>query len=89
MADRCPARVFNGFRHTTYAWLTTGRISPTMMNHVTAGYGRQINPSTSKHVGENGAQALGISGFAGFNYPEIAGLTRRPREFPDSRLPGQ
>lgn len=49
-------------------------MSPTMMNHVTAAWGRQINPSTSKHVGENGAQALGIKGIAGFNYPELTGL---------------
>lgn len=49
-------------------------VSPTVLNHFLAGYGRQINPSTSKHVGENGAAALGISGLAGYNYPEINGL---------------
>lgn len=49
-------------------------ISPTVLNHVLIAYGRQINPSTSKHVGENGAQALGLKGIAGFNYPEITGL---------------
>lgn len=49
-------------------------ISPTLLNHFLAGWGRQINPSTSKHVGEDGAQALGLSGIAGFNYPEISGL---------------
>ena len=49
-------------------------ISPTVLNHALVGYGRQINPSTSKHVGENGAQALGIKGIADFNYPEITGL---------------
>lgn len=57
-------------------------ISPTLLNHVTAGYGRQINPSTSKHVGENGASVLGISGFAGFNYPEITGLSGDRVSFP-------
>lgn len=49
-------------------------ISPTLMNHITAGWGRQLNPSTSKHVGEDGAKVLGLKGIAGFNYPEIAGL---------------
>ena len=49
-------------------------IAPTVLNHALIGYGRQINPSTSKHVGENGAQALGINGIADFNYPEITGL---------------
>jgi hypothetical protein len=49
-------------------------ISPTVMNHVTAAWGRQINPSTSKHVGEDGARVLGLKGIAGFNYPEITGL---------------
>lgn len=56
--------------------------SPTLLNHMTAGYGRQINPSTSKHVGENGAGALGISGLAGFNYPQISGLTGDRVNFP-------
>src|SRR3954471_12980291 len=49
-------------------------VSPTVLNHALIGYGRQINPSTSKHVAENGAQALGINGIASFNYPEITGL---------------
>ncbi len=57
-------------------------ISPTLLNHVTAGYGRQINPSTSKHVGEDGAAALGISGLAGFNYPQIDGLSGDRVGFP-------
>ncbi|MFN7997586.1 MAG: TonB-dependent receptor [Bryobacteraceae bacterium] len=49
-------------------------ISPTILNHVMLGYGRQTNPSTSKHLGENGASTLGINGLSGFNYPEINGL---------------
>ena len=57
-------------------------LSPSMMNHVTAGYGRQINPSTSKHIGEDGAAALGISGIAKFNYPEINGLSGDRVSFP-------
>ncbi len=56
--------------------------SPTMMNHVTAGYGRQINPSTSKHIAENGAAALGISGMGDFNYPQIGGLSGDRVGFP-------
>jgi hypothetical protein len=57
-------------------------LSPSMMNHVTVGYGRQINPSTSKHVGEDGAAALGLTGLAKFNYPEIAGLSGDRISFP-------
>ncbi|MEO8660852.1 MAG: carboxypeptidase-like regulatory domain-containing protein [Bryobacteraceae bacterium] len=57
-------------------------LSPTVMNHFNAGYGRQLNPSTSKHVGENGASALGINGLAGFNYPEINGLSGDRVGFP-------
>jgi hypothetical protein len=57
-------------------------ISPTMMNHIQGAYNRQINPSTSKHVGEDGAAALGISGIAHFNYPEINGLSGDRVSFP-------
>jgi hypothetical protein len=49
-------------------------ISPTVLNHIVAAYGRQINPSTSKHVHEDGAAILGLKGIANFNYPEIDGL---------------
>ncbi len=49
-------------------------ISPTLLNHLLLAWGRQLNPSTSKHLDEDGAAALGISGLAGFNYPEITGL---------------
>ncbi len=56
--------------------------SPTMMNHVTVGYGRQINPSTSKHVDENGASVLGITGMGDFNYPQISGLSGDRVSFP-------
>ena len=57
-------------------------LSPTMMNHVMAAYNRQLNPSTSKHVEENGAAALGLKGIAGFNYPQIGGLTGDRVSFP-------
>ncbi|MDZ4797538.1 MAG: carboxypeptidase-like regulatory domain-containing protein [Bryobacteraceae bacterium] len=57
-------------------------LSPTMMNHVMVAYNRQINPSTSKHVGENGAAALGLKGIAGFNYPQIGGLSGDRVSFP-------
>ena len=57
-------------------------LSPTMMNHIMAAYNRQLNPSTSKHVEENGAAALGINGIAGFNYPQIGGLTGDRVSFP-------
>jgi hypothetical protein len=53
-----------------------------MMNHVQVAYNRQINPSTSKHVGENGAAALGLKGLADFNYPQIGGLTGDRISFP-------
>jgi outer membrane receptor protein involved in Fe transport len=49
-------------------------IGPTLLNHFLVAWGRQLNPSTSKHLGEDGAAALGISGLADFNYPEITGL---------------
>jgi hypothetical protein len=57
-------------------------LSPTMMNHVMVAYNRQINPSTSKHVGENGAAALGLTGIADYNYPQISGLTGDRVSFP-------
>ena len=57
-------------------------LTPTMMNHVTAAYNRQLNPSTSKHVRENGAAALGLKGIADFNYPQIGGLTGDRVSFP-------
>ena len=49
-------------------------ISPTLLNHMLGAFGRQTNPSTSKHVGEDGASILGLNGIAGFNYPEMSGL---------------
>lgn len=58
-------------------------ITPTMLNHVVAAMGRQINPSTSKHVAESGAAALGIKGIVqDMNYPEITGLTGDRVGFP-------
>ena len=58
-------------------------VSPTMMNHMLGAFGRQINPSTSKHVSEPGAQILGISGIAqDSNYPQIGGLTGDRVGFP-------
>jgi hypothetical protein len=47
-------------------------ITPTVLNHFTAGYNRQRNPSQSKHLDEPGAQVLGIRGIdQAKNYPEI------------------
>jgi hypothetical protein len=58
-------------------------VSPTMLNHVVAAFGRQINPSTSKHVGESGAAALGLKGIVqNMNYPEITGLSGDRVGFP-------
>lgn len=58
-------------------------VSPTMLNHVVAAFGRQINPSTSKHVNEPGAQILGISGIVqDSNYPQISGLSGDRVSFP-------
>lgn len=58
-------------------------VSPTMMNHIQGGFNRQINPSTSKHVSEPGAQTLGISGInQTSNYPEITGLSGDRVSFP-------
>ena len=49
-------------------------MTPTMLNHMVAAFGRQINPSTSKHVAEPGAQTLGIKGIVqDSNYPQISG----------------
>jgi hypothetical protein len=58
-------------------------VSPSMMNHVVLAYNRQLNPSTSHHVREPGAQILGISGIQqDSNYPEIADLKGDRVEFP-------
>lgn len=52
----------------SYDWT----ISPTLLNHLQAGFNRQRNPSTSAHMNENGAAALGIAGLTrDYNYPEI------------------
>lgn len=58
-------------------------VTPTMLNHIVAAFGRQINPSTSKHVGESGAAALGLKGIVqNMNYPEINGLSGDRVSFP-------
>ncbi|HBY59661.1 MAG TPA: hypothetical protein DEH78_07540 [Solibacterales bacterium] len=50
-------------------------MSPSLLNNLQLGFNRQLNPSTSRHVGEPGGQILGINGIAqGSNYPEITGL---------------
>ena len=58
-------------------------VAPTMLNHMLASFNRQINPSTSKHVGEPGAQILGIKGIVqDSNYPQIGGLSGDRVSFP-------
>jgi hypothetical protein len=58
-------------------------ITPTLMNHALGAFGRQLNPSTSKHVGEAGASILGIKGIRqDSNYPEITGLSGDRVSFP-------
>jgi hypothetical protein len=58
-------------------------VTSTMLNHVLVSFNRQINPSTSKHVGEAGGQILGIKGIVqDSNYPEIAGLSGDRVSFP-------
>lgn len=58
-------------------------VSPTMLNNMILAYNRQINPSTSKHVNEPGAQILGIKGIVqDSNYPEITGLSGDRISFP-------
>ncbi len=58
-------------------------IGPTLMNHLVLAYNRQINPSTSKHVKEPGAQILGIKGInQESNYPQIGGLSGDRVSFP-------
>jgi hypothetical protein len=47
-----------------------------MLNHFVGAFNRQLNPSTSKHVGEPGAEILGIKGIVqDSNFPEINGLS--------------
>ncbi|MCW5980288.1 MAG: TonB-dependent receptor [Bryobacteraceae bacterium] len=47
-------------------------VSPVILNHLQVGFNRQRNPSLSQHVGENGAQVLGLQGLTrDYNYPEI------------------
>jgi hypothetical protein len=59
------------YGRASYDWT----ISPTLLNHLQLGFNRQRNPSTSTHVGENGAEILGIQGLSrDYNYPEITGL---------------
>jgi hypothetical protein len=58
-------------------------VSPTMLNHMVGAFNRQLNPSTSKHVNEPGAQILGIKGIVQTsNYPQIGGLTGDRVGFP-------
>jgi hypothetical protein len=58
-------------------------VSPTMLNHMVASFNRQLNPSTSKHVKEPGAQILGIKGIQqDSNYPQIGGLSGDRVSFP-------
>lgn len=58
-------------------------VTPTMLNHAVIAYNRQINPSTSKHVNEPGAQLLGLKGIRqDMNYPEITGLSGDRVSFP-------
>jgi len=58
-------------------------VSETMLNHVLVAFGRQINPSTSKHVSEAGGQILGIKGIVqDSNYPQISGLNGDRVNFP-------
>jgi hypothetical protein len=61
-------RVQSWYGRFSYDWT----ISPSVLNHLQLGFNRQRNPSVSNHLGENGVQALGLTGLAGtFNYPEI------------------
>jgi hypothetical protein len=58
-------------------------VTPTMLNHLMVAFNRQINPSTSKHVKEPGAQILGIQGIRqDMNYPQIGGLSGDRVSFP-------
>jgi hypothetical protein len=58
-------------------------VSPTMLNNMTLAFNRQLNPSTSKHVGTPGAQILGIKGInQESNYPQIGGLSGDRISFP-------
>jgi hypothetical protein len=57
-------------------WMARGAydwtVSPTKLNHLLVGWNRQLNPSLSNHLGEPGAQILGITGIQqDSNYPEI------------------
>lgn len=71
--------VSSHYIRAAYDWT----VSPTMLNHMIASFNRQLNPSTSKHVGEPGAQILGISGIVqDSNYPQISGLTGDRVGFP-------
>ena len=46
--------------------------NPTLLNHLTLAFNRQLNPSVSKHVNEPGGEILGIANIGQkSNYPEI------------------
>jgi hypothetical protein len=56
------------YGRASYDWT----IAPTLLNHLQLGFNRQRNPSTSSHVGENGAAELGLKGYSiPYNYPQI------------------
>jgi hypothetical protein len=56
------------YGRASYDWTLT----PTLLNHLQLGFNRQRNPSTSRHIGENGVAALGLQGYSGtYNWPEI------------------
>jgi hypothetical protein len=48
------------------------QLSPNLLNHALVAFNRQINPSQSSHLGEDGVAQLGLTGLAGQgNFPEI------------------
>lgn len=56
------------YGRAAYDWT----VSATMLNHLQLGFNRQVNPSTSKHIGESGVDILGIQGMdRKYNFPEI------------------
>jgi hypothetical protein len=56
------------YGRAAYDWTLT----PTVLNHLQLGFNRQRNPSTSRHISENGIAALGLQGYPGtYNWPQV------------------
>jgi hypothetical protein len=56
------------YGRAAYDWT----ISSSLLSHLQVGFNRQRNPSLSRHLDENGVEALGLKGLTkNFNYPEI------------------